>query len=369
MNAEQLHAISIELQEIINESQTKHLLSKLKSALQQLVSQPSQHQELVAQTRSDLVENLSTSTYNEWTLNRLQIAKEIGSTEIFGFALASRIEQSFETNAATPEVIRTDIEQMETEVSEFDAALTQLIQSFEAFEIGFEELEAGEGEIGVIIPRATTDNLSDFTTDLKKINWELKTLADALTGTPENFQIRTISSSDFSVFLDAIPELVEKVSSVFKLLKKAYDAYTELKQLRNKTAETGQASDELLHAYDATIERAMTDQITQIMAEIRPMYQARLDAGEIQGDFEVRVESAIKSMASRCDRGYAFTFRIGSPVVEVEDEPTEEEEAQIQLAASVAANNEELQKLHSVEPGQPILPLEWSNSPASNDEE
>jgi len=369
MNAEQLHEIATDFRNIISESQIIGLLEQLETALQNLVNQPQQanHQTKVQSARKIVMSALTLSDFNNWGANRFQIAVEIGANQLFGMALAERIDSSFQQNAATPEVIRQDIAKFLDELRSFDQALTELMQSFDKFGIGVEQLRPGEGEIGIVIPRLATAGLYDFSKDLRRIDHEIKTLAQVVTGSPEIVKIRTISSSDFVVFLAALPDIVNFFSSIVTSLRFGYEKLQELTEILERLRSIGNSSPESIRNLEGDVETAMEKEVANVLAEIRPMYEVAVKNGLAQEGFEVTLESTIKGISSRIDRGYSYSFRIGSPAIENEDEPTVDESKQLELAENVASNNKRLQQAKMIEPGQQVLPLTWQTPDPNQD--
>lgn len=371
MNAEQLHAVAKELQALVNESRVVNSLQELQSSLHNLVKQPQQpqHQTQIQNIRRQLIDALETSDFNNWSMNKHQIASEIGAAGLFGKALAKRIEDSFEANAATPEVIRQEIENAQNDVAAFSESLKKLTSAFETFNIEFEALEPGEGEIGILIPRSVNAGLYDFSKDLRRIDFELKTLAQVVTGSAENFSIRTISSSDLMVFLAAIPELVNFFSNIVVSLRLGYEKAQELKEVLEKMRNLGNTSEATIESLEGDVESAMEKEVAKVIEQIRPMYETAVANGLAEDGFEVSLTSTVKAMAARIDRGYSFSFRIGPPTVVNEEEPTPAEQAQLTAATNVANNNERIQQLKMIEPGQQVLPLEWQTSDPEEDQE
>ncbi len=302
---------------------------------------------------------LNNSEFNQWGANRYQIAEEIGAVNLFGNNLANRIDKSFQVNATTPEVIRQDIQNINEELDKFNNALEGLKQSFEAFEIGTEVLAPGEGEIGIVIPRDPNEILSDFAKDLKRFNYEINVLARVATSTTQSFKIRTISSSNFVVFLASIPDIVIFISNIITALRFGYEKLQQLKKVLDNLRELGNTSDKTIIDLEKDVETAMEKEVANVIKEIQPMYKTAVENGLAEEGFEIELKSAIKGLASRIDRGYNFSFRIGPPKVKKDEQPTEKQTKLMEVAKNVAKNNRKLQQAKMIEPGQQVLPLEW----------
>lgn len=371
MNAEQLHSIARELDQIVEQTGVQKLLDRLQTALQNQISQPqqAQHQAEVQEARRALMTSLTESPFNQWSANKRQISREIGADGLFGESLADRIAATFQENSATPEVIRRDVEKINTELRGFLSALKNLVGSLGHFGIAFEELKPDEGEIGLQIPRLTdTDSLQDFAKDLRRLDFEVKTVSEIVTGSAETNRIRTISSTDFLIFVMAIPEIVNTFSNIVTLLRYGYEKVQQLRGVLEQLRALGNASDDTINNLKRDIEDGMGNEVASVIEKLQPMYQAALDRGH--NDLQVRVESTVRGLASRIDKGYTFSFRVGPPVVKKADDPTPEEKRKLDAAENIAKNNKRLQEVKLIEPGQAVLPLEWQTpDPSDNDDE
>jgi hypothetical protein len=206
MNAERLHAIAISLNQEISKGNVVGKLQELVNALQQVVNQPhpSHHQNLANQLKG-IYAVLTDTSSDAFSPAWRQILSEIGGEELFGTTMKEAIKNVFERNQITSAVALQELQQLQKKLQAFKTALDQCIAAFREFKIGDEKLAPGECEVGILIPRkAIDDQLLDFADELKELGFILNTFAEVATGKKDKLSIRTISSSDLLVYLNAV---------------------------------------------------------------------------------------------------------------------------------------------------------------------
>ena len=368
MNAEQLHSVVSELRDVSEDDRSLRLLRTLLDHLQNRVTQPQepQHQTDASNARGELIQSLNESEFNGWAAFKRQTVSEIGGGELFGLELAERIEESFLQHEASPETIRSHLEELWEQLNTFLGGLNNLINAFNQFEIGAEELEPGEGEIGILIPREMADGLDVFGKHVRAIDREFKTLSELATGSADNFEIRTISSSDFTILVAAIPEVVNVVSYIVTALRFSFEKLVEFRELKEKMGAINVPSKTSVESLDQDESDHMANEISTLLDQVKGIYREVQQAGR-GGDFHVALESTVKSIASRIERQYTFSFRIEPPEVESDKEPSEEALRQSEMANNVAEMNRRLQQAKALPPGRPILPIGWLSEDDDDD--
>lgn len=372
MNAEQLHSICIELRKEIDSANLVNGLQQLAGALQNTINQPNQaqHQEQVANFRKNLVSALDKIEASERPVTKQQIISEIGGTNILGGALKARIEASFTQVDVTPAIVQKEITEMHSELASFREGLEQLIAGFERLGISAEEIIGYVAELGIIIPRReNAENLEYFSKDLQKLNRELMHFNELVTGRADQFKVRSISSSDFSVFLEVLPDTAQVVVSTIALLLLGYE---KLLDIRKKKAELEEkeAPKELIDEMDKWAESLMTEKINEITSDLLEQYKG-VDRPDLRdNELEGHVRMSVKKIAGRLDIGYHFSARIGNveepPEEEVENEAANAEyERKTKVISDVKEKASQI-KYQDME-GEAVLPLSWQ--PDSDDED
>lgn len=366
MNAEQLHAVCLELKQEISSNDLLGTLQKLEQNLQQLVNQPNQpqHQKEIGRLRDVLFERLSSIEMTDRSVTKRQIIEEIGGTNLLGSNLLHRINESFVQAEVTPSLVHEDVKKYHSELSNFNEGLDELIAGFKRFSIEAEELEPYSAELGVVIPRRNhSDDLDVFAKDLSQLNRELQAFNELVTGRAENFKIRTVSSSDISVFLNILPETAQTIVSTIAILMLGYEKLLDIRKKRQEFIEKD-APKEVVESLDKWAESVMEKQIQEVTANLIEEFKDVERPGGRINEVETNIRLSTKKLAGRIDVGYHFSARVADPE-ESEEVDEEEQSRRSEVVSSIKSEASKLE--HQELPGEPVLPLDWR--PGENSDE
>lgn len=320
MNAERLHAIALALKKEIDSQNLIPCYQEMVNSLQRAVSQPQQpaHQNAVSQQLSRVYAALEHAPSDLFSPVWRQTLDEIGGVELVGKPLAAHVRRIFERNQITPATALDELKQMFEALQKFKQAIDSTIQGLGALNIGAEELESGECEVGVLIPRAAIkNNLNALGEELKELNFIFGTFSELATGQRENYKVKSLSSTELMVFLAAIPPVAaciahaaEKVANFYKTLLEIRKHKAELKALGLKETEMKGIAD---HA-----NAFMQDKIEKLTVEIVDSYYKSKDQPR-RNELRNSVTIALNRIATRIDQGFNIEVRVG-PVPDEKDE-------------------------------------------------
>lgn len=344
--------IAIAIRDDFNKLNIQKTLKALVSSLQNQVSQPNQptHQQNVSTHLQSLADALGKSATNDFTPAWNQVVEEIGGGEFIGNVLLEEIQSIFERNNITPSVAHEELNQIQDKLSKFLSAINPLIMSFGILNVGTEQLEPGECELGVVVPRSEVDNaLPNFGKELIELNKIFSVFSELATGSRESFKIRTISSSDLTVFLEFLPEVAACAAISIERIIALYKQLLEIRKLKGELEKQG-VPEEGTAGIDAHANSLMERGITDLIEELIGKFHKNEDPGR-ENELRIEAKFALNKLAKRIDRGYGIDVRI-EPYIGDEDIDDEVSEDITNTIVS-AAKNIQYMKLD----GDPILTL------------
>jgi len=353
MNAERLHAVVLALHQEMTKSSTPSKLQKLIETLQQVVNQPhTSHQQALSQALKSVYEALLNTPSDVFSPAWRQILAEIGGEDLVGRSLKETIEGIFSQNQITPAVALEELQALQKNLQTFKTALDQVVGSFKVLMIGDEDLAPGECEIGVLIPRvAVENNLLEFADELNEIGFILNTFAEVATGRRDDLSIRTISSSDLLVYLQAAAPYAACVAVCVERVVALYKQLLEIRKLRQDIKTQGVPDDDTL-GIEKYANQLMKIGIEKIAAEVVKEYHKKDDRGR-KNELTNAVRISLNKVANRIDRGFNIEVRV-APLPEVDEQEKQDGDLQRAISAIQAASaNMQFLKLD----GQPILRL------------
>jgi hypothetical protein len=353
MNAERLHAIAVALNAEMTNGKTVGRMQELITNLQNVVNQPATpHQQALSQSLKTIHSALAEPPSDRFSPAWREILREIDGEDFFGKTLNANIDAIFARNQITPAVALEELQQLNKRLTAFKNALDQITVAFRHLKIGDEKLSPGECEIGILIPRnAVSNQLLDFADELKELGFILNSFAEVATGKKDELKIRTISSSDLLVHLQAAAPYAACLAVSIERVIALYKQLLEIRKLREDIRKQGVPDDQTT-GVEIFANQLMEKGIDKIAVEVVNEYHKKGDSGR-KNELTNAIRISLNKIANRIDCGFNIEVRV-EPVVKKDDKEPQDEEKQKAIAAIQAATaNMQYLKLE----GQPILKL------------
>ena len=319
MNTERLHIITLAIRNDLAETKVQATLEQLVSALQNQVNQPQQpdFQQQVSKQLITLNEALSKASSNSFSPGWRQSIKELAIDYLLGNELAEALQEVFRRNQITPSVALDEIKELSNEVTALKKAVDEIAEGFDYLEIGKEELEPGECEIGVLIPRSAVNNkLNNLGKELSDLDGVFRTFSEVATGKRPDFEIRSISSSDLTVYLSMLPPIAACLAFATEKIINIYRQLLEIKKLRKEMRDQGVPLKNLI-GISKHANSIMRTGIDELAKEILEQYYKK-DDKERYNELSTDLRFALNKIAKRIDKGYNIEIRI-EPLSESDD--------------------------------------------------
>lgn len=329
MNAERLHAICADIEDSLQSTGLVEKFAAVVAMLQNVVSQPQQpnHQQKLAKCLEAFYKELSDFPTDAFSPAWRQALDEIGGTDIIGERLEQRIRGILERNQITPASALKQIQEILQQLQQFKVALDAITQGFKELNIGAEELAAGECELGVLVPReAVHNNIQEFGKELQDLNFIFGTFSELASGERETFKIKTISSSDFMVFLAAIPPVAACIACAAERIVNLYKTLLEIKKLKADLKNQGLSDDEMTGITEHA-NTVMSKGIEEIVDEIMDEYYNGSDNSR-KNELSNSIRISLNKLANRIDQGFNIEVR-AEPPEELEENMDDNEEQEV----------------------------------------
>ncbi len=354
MNAERLHVIARAVKEDLINTNLEGSLSSLVVNLQNQVNQPNapQHQQNVSATLTALYQSLERSASNNFPPTWRQALSELGADVLLGLELRMKIEEIFSRNQITPSAALSEISAISTKVNNLQAAFNQVTEAFLRLSVGADDIEPGHCELGILIPRQFIDNnLATFGEEITELNKILGVFAELAIGSRPDFKIRTVSSSDFTLFLDALPQIGACLAFAVERVVALYKTLLEIRRLHNELKSQGVPS-QGLEGVEGHASKLMDDGIDKLIPELMKQFYKKKDEGR-KNELSTELKISLKGIAARIDRGYNLEIRVKSLRAADGQESDSTDAAQHVAIIQEAAKGLQFMK----QGGEPILSL------------
>lgn len=361
MNAERLHAIVRALHNEAEDTEFPSLLKDLAEKLKEVIEAQSAYQgnaehtakiqQRLATVRDNLYAALTNAETDGFSPSWRQVLTEIGGEGLFGSSLKTTVEDIFQRNQITPAVALQQLGKLAGNVDKFQEAVDSLLSAFKVFRIGDETLAPGNSEIGMLIPRAAVDNkLTEFAEELDEMGFVLNTFAEIATGKPDDLSIRTISSSDLTVYLNAGIPFAACLAVAIERIVALYKQLLEIKKLRADLLKQGVPEKQLL-GIESHANELISKGIDELASDIVEKFYHHKD-GHRKNELTNAARIALNKLANRIDRGYNIEVRVEPP------KPSEDKKPDAEMFANVAAIQNAAKQMQFLKlEGEPILQL------------
>lgn len=328
MNAERLNRILTDLNKDLKKENTLSLLQQVRDNLQNQVNQPNQptFQTNLVSSLDQLYANLDSSSYNYYSPSWKEIINDISGKTLFGIDLKAEIEKIFSTNAITPAKALEDVKTIYDNFQRFETAIGNTINGFKELGINSEELEKGECELGYSIPRDFIENrLSDLKKEINELLFILNHISEAVTGEKQEFKVKTISSSDFLLYIIIGLQIADTLSKATERILNHYKQVLEIRVLRNQLKEKG-IPDDKTQGIEEHVNSLMEKEIKTIAVEITNSNK-KGEKGR-KNELENGVVIALNKLANRIDKGFKVEIRVEPLPEPKKDEKQNDEDRQ-----------------------------------------
>lgn len=361
MNVERLHALLAEVRDDLRETNMKGKLEDLDNALQRAVSSPAEpsFQNAVAEAREAVRAGLQSSAVNQMPPASLEVLEELGILPCLGEYLLDEFDDIFQRNQVTQAVVLEEVQGIVVRYQEIAKHLDEMLAGMAYFEIGSDDLDPGDCEITMVIPRPFVRNsLQPLGEEFRRIRKILGPFQELATGSREEIHVRTISSSDFLLGMAVDPNtgaaFAQAVAWVLARYKDVLGIRKMVEEIRQMDLPEERAQD---LETDAT--NMIVNSIGEITGSLMTQYEGNLNGTGRANEVKTELTVAIIETARRIDVGFQMQVRAIPPETqEVEDGGEGSDEPVVDLTAYETIEelrpNIEFLKLE----GSPILALE-----------
>ncbi len=339
MNAERLHAIVSVLNQEMAKTNIVAKLQELINSLQTVINQPHpNHQQNIANNLTNFYSALVDSTSDNFSPAWRQLLSEIGGDNLFGNELKESVKNIFERNQITLAVALTEVQQLHKQISSFKTSTDQLLSSFKQFRIGNEQLSPVECEIGMLVPRKAVENsLIMFADELKELGFIMNTFSEVATGQRSELSIKTISSTDLMVYLEAAAPFAACLAVAIERTVALYKNLLEIKKLHLELHKQGVPEEKTSSIKDYA-NTLMENNFDKLSAEIVEQFYHNQDSGR-KNELINATKIALNRIANRIDRGYNLEVRV-APMGKLKEENDDTKKAveNIQIIQAATKN-------------------------------
>lgn len=291
-----------------------------------------------------LRKQLASSVLNKPYPTLLALLDSIDAPKFVGDRLFQRIEACLSDNGMTPQLAATSLRALQDEITNYFNEITALDDAFEKLSVEYEEIEPGEGEIGISIPEPEGDRLLITLSDTaKKWDQALRPFVELADHVQNPIVVRTISSSDWQFYLDASPAVLLLLSGAISQLNVVLNKLVETKQLILQLVGLGTSDGAIatvIEENDGKLNQETRNLAEKIVDENPPE-----DAGR-SNELKIAVTTSLKFMARQMVENVTIEIRYIPPGIPAPDVagPQREEDGDSSRIGKLTAMAEQIER-------------------------
>jgi len=308
MNTERMKTI---LEQIGNELDTTNIIERLRgleNSLQQEARQPgvASAETQVKSQIEELLAALQRAPSSEQGDVWRHCVQELELRDALAGSIEERVRTIIGKNQLAPAVAAGEIAALRESLTETRRIIGQTVESLAHFGVREAPIPAEMAEVGILIPKAAVSNtLHEFGTEAADLGQIINSIAEAVTGSVQNTQIKAISSSEILISLWVDCSVAKALAKILSNLMKSYNDVLEVREYREKLKERGLTTQQLsgLDEYARSeMGKIIDEQVEDILGQ-----SGKKEAGpnEPRSIFKI----ALWGLAKRLDTGYNFDVR------------------------------------------------------------
>ncbi|HOE76706.1 MAG TPA: hypothetical protein PLK07_08950 [Rectinema sp.] len=203
-----------------------------------------------------------------------------------------------------------------------------------------------------MIPRKAVSNcLPELAEELKELSFILNAFSEVATGKKVDLPIRSISSTDLMVYLDAVLPFAACLAVAIERTVTLYKQLLEIRKLREDLRKQG-VPDEQTVGIEDYANKLIEGGIEKASVEIIDKFYHQKDGGR-KNELLNAVRISLNKIANRIDRGYNLEVRVEPIQAKEEDTKKDQHIREAILTIQSATPKMQFLKLE----GEPILKL------------
>lgn len=301
------------------------LLQNVESSLNAAANNPG-NQEIANAYKQAL--ELCRTTLSKSSLNTPRPITEgmleaLGAKEYIGNALFKRIISAITSDHAAPALVAQSINLITQDVQQFYSHITNLNNAFKALNVEYDDLNTGEGEIGLLIPKdENSSSLKDLSKECNQWHIALSTISEVFDTESKCLRIKTCSTTDWMFYLTATPPTLFGVSFCIKGVNSILKELLTFKELIQQLIES-KASPEAIEILEAQQSTKLSDELRTLAELTVEKYYKEKD--NRSNELKNALSQALKVIAEKISTGSKIEIRLIPPTADSTDKEEENE--------------------------------------------
>lgn len=277
-----------------------------------------------------------------------EVVDELSLGEALPPALPARLSGIIDERGFDHVAIATDLRTEAKKVGTLAAHVDRITTGFDKLGVEFESVNDCEAEVGLLLPRQVVgETIPEVTAEFQKLG-KLFRAINELTGAADyDPKIRTISSSDWQIFLNLSSDQILVVVFAIERIVTLFQTNLQIKQLQQALAEKDMP-EKIIKAIEDEIDKRVSGALEALTEEIIKDH-AKVEDQNRRNELGNQLRQGLKHLARRMNEGARVEVNVAVP--EEPDAPAAagpEEEADKVLQQQIERQRQRVAELRSL---------------------
>ncbi|HTB00887.1 MAG TPA: hypothetical protein VK804_10460 [Bradyrhizobium sp.] len=360
MNASHLRGIVNRLLDLDASQQVQTRLNHFDAALSANASGSNpQTQNALASAQAAAISAVN-ATFSSLTPQQKRDIAELNAEQYFSEFLPNEVAEWLRQLQVAPNVGRTGLHNFIVGRQSFVAGMAATREAFDRFGIPSDDLEPGQSEIEVTLPRSLFENnLHGLQRELEVLNKIIRVFYEINNVTPGPIEVKNISTTDPVLTVAVVANVAMAIGNAVKFCIDILNGAYSLRKAMKDARKSGMVEEKLIVQIEVTIHNGIDGKIKEAAEQAVANYSG--DVGR-RNELEMYTNRAVKMLLERIERGMQIVPRALPPPPEPDEDMDGEARNKMFAELASIANSLEfpqvegdplLQLTHDQEEGQP----------------
>ncbi len=201
--------------------------------------------------------------------------------------------------------------------------LLSVKNGFTELRVEIDELEPGQCELGIVLPRAAVgDTLGNLAVEFKNMEQLFLGIGQLVGDDQAYTRVKTLSTTDWQLFLDQAPATIAATTFAVERIVALYKSMLEIRNLKNEL-EKHQISEDTIKKLEQEIDQKLHLGVENIVEQLSGKYPNTGDAGTYN-EAKNRIKIGLYRLAKRINQGATVEAAARPPEAPTETKPAED---------------------------------------------
>jgi hypothetical protein len=235
--------------------------------------------------------------------------ESIGATEFIGDRFFLRVMAAIEANPGATALVVQSITALQQNTQKFYQQIATLDKTFSELQVEYDELEEGEAEIGLLIPRdAQASSLKDLSKIFNQWHNALTPIKEVFDPQAGALQIRICSTTDWMFYLASTPPVLVGLSFCMKKINEILGEAVKMREIVAQLV-NAKAPQQAIELIEKDNEGKLDKELRGLAKEVLKESYKENDEGR-KNELETHLTISFKTIAHEITNGTKVEVRL-----------------------------------------------------------